>query len=99
MNIKQSVDVRLSKCGYINLQTYQGETTATLRIDENASNTEFSLYDIDNRRLVNAIRYYLDRLVTINSDEEHRDSSMVRELKEVSKVLANLEPEEVTSDA
>lgn len=99
MKIKQSIDIRLGASGYIHMGTYQGDTTATLRIDEDASNTELTLFHVDNRRLVNAIRYYLERLVTIQSEEAHRDFQMVRDLKEVAKVLANLEPEEVTSDA
>jgi len=99
MNIKQSADIRLSSCGYVHLSTYSGDTTTTLRIDEDASNTELAVYNIDNRRLVNAIRYFLDRLVSTQSDPEARDSEMVKELKEVAKVLARLEQQEATADA
>lgn len=99
MNIKQTVDVRLAACGYVHLGTYSGEDTATLRIDEDGSNTQLAIYNVNNRRLVNAIRYYLDRLVSINDDEEQRDSELVKELREVTKVLAKLEPKEVTSES
>ena len=99
MNIKQCTDIRLADCGNVHLGTYSGETTTTIRINAYASNNELNVFNVDNRRLITAIRYYFERLISINDDEERRDSELVKELKEVAKVLAKLEQQEVTSDA